>query len=550
MRSSGQARSLSFGNRAPLTLADALSRTRPVRYQVNRANKNDPAPSPGSTRPEELEPETAFAAPTKPNTSSSNDLPNKPDKAASLVNNGEARQTDRVEDTNIGSFDPVKTGFNERPKGTVPTNTDSQASDKRLSQIKDEILPGVLDQIDGKAMVGLSREELLEAMEPVVLATTAERKINLNNKELAYLRRAMLDEIVGFGPLEPLLADSSVNDILVNAPDQVYAERYGKLELTEITFRDNEHIHQVANKICNWVGRRVDMSTPMADARLPDGSRVNVIVPPLALRGPSISIRKFAKHRMELPDLVERDSLSQSMARFMQIATHARLNIVISGGTGSGKTTMLNALSQYIDPGERIVTIEDAAELQLRQPHVVPLETRPSNLEGTGLVTISDLLINALRMRPDRIILGEVRGKECFDMLQAFNTGHDGGMCTLHANRPREALSRMENLVAMANPYFPTNAVRQQISETIDIVIQVKRMRDGKRRVTDIVEVIGMEGEIITTQSLFSFEHQEDEATNEVHGTYEYSGLPFRCAKKVREAGLGRNLEELLNAAR
>ncbi|GER06952.1 pilus assembly protein CpaF [Iodidimonas muriae] len=449
-----------------------------------------------------------------------------------------ANRSPRIQQTQVPAKKPGLAPDKERV--TELYNTDN------LTKIKDEILPVVLDQIDGKALVGLTREELLEALEPIVLSTTAERKIMLNNKELGYLRRALLDEIVGFGPLEPLLADSKVNDILVNAPDQVYAEREGKLEISDVTFRDNEHILQIANKICNWVGRRVDMTTPMADARLPDGSRVNVIVPPLALRGPSISIRKFSKNRMELPDLVARGSLSEAMARFMQIATHARLNIVISGGTGSGKTTMLNALSQYIDPGERIVTIEDAAELQLRQPHVVPLETRPANLEGAGQVTISDLLVNALRMRPDRIILGEVRGKECFDMLQAFNTGHDGGMCTLHANRPREAISRMENLVAMGNPNFPTRAVRQQISETIDIVIQVKRMRDGKRRVTDIVEVIGMEGDVITTQSLYNFEYSENEQSNSVSGTYEYSGLPFRCAKRVREAGLGRNLEELL----
>lgn len=546
MRFHSPGRSPGFGNRAqPASLADALSRTRPVRY-LKQAEKDAPPPADALPPPHaeflqrieesftEPEPESAMepeTAPPPPESPAEALQPQPAEKEARL------ERKERAKPKTFGSIDaPAATGG--RPV--------DQQSSERLGKIRDEILPVVLDQIDGKALVGLTREELLEALEPLVLSATAERKIMLNTRELAYLRKALLDEIVGFGPLEPLLDDPSVNDILVNAPDQVYAERKGKLELTDIGFRDNEHIMQVANKICNWAGRRVDMTTPMADARLPDGSRVNVIVPPLALKGPSISIRKFAKHKMELGDLVDRGSLSEQMAKFLQIATNARLNIVVSGGTGSGKTTMLNALSFFIDPGERIVTIEDAAELQLRQPHVVPLETRPANLEGAGLVTIADLLVNALRMRPDRIILGEVRGKECFDMLQAFNTGHDGGMCTIHANRPREAISRMENLVAMANPHFPNKAVKQQISETVDVIVQVKRMRDGVRRVTDIVEVIGMEGDVITSQPLYTFEHIDDEKSPTLVGTFEYSGMPFRCAKRVREAGLGRNLEELM----
>jgi len=301
----------------------------------------------------------------------------------------------------------------------------------------------------------------------------------------------------------------------------------------------------VANKICNRIGRRIDLTCPIADARLPDGSRVNVVGPPLALRGVTISIRKFGQHKMELDDLVDRHALTPAMASFLKIATLARLNVVISGGTGSGKTTMLNALSQFIHPAERIVTIEDAAELQLRQPHVVPLETRPANIEGKGQVTIRDLLINALRMRPDRIILGSVRGPECFEMLQAFNTGHDGGMCTLHANSPRDALTRMENLLAMANPNYPVVAMRKQISETIDLIVQVKRMRDGVRRVTDIVEVVGMENDVITTQTLFSFVHSGDDHCGDLVGRFEYSGFRPNCAKRIHEAGLAGPLREV-----
>ncbi|GAB4123187.1 MAG: CpaF family protein [Rhodothalassiaceae bacterium] len=570
MRFQGPSRPTRFGNRQPASLADALSRTRPVRYlrqpetAEGEAKANVP-PSPHEKIFEQIErsfTELSVAELSVDRTGTSSDASSRPQSGAaqergkedgSAIPAGEEgqRPANSAPQTRKAAAKPVsKTAAKGFGSVDAPVTTGGrpvdQQSTERLGKVRDEILPVVLDQIDGKALVGLTREELLEALEPLVLAATAERRIMLNTRELAYLRKALLDEIVGFGPLEPLLDDPTVNDILVNAPDEVYAERKGKLELTDISFRDNEHILQVANKICNWAGRRVDMTTPMADARLPDGSRVNVIVPPLALKGPSISIRKFSKHKMELMDLVERGALSEQMAKFLQIATNARLNIVISGGTGSGKTTMLNALSFFIDPGERIVTIEDAAELQLRQPHVVPLETRPANLEGQGMVTIQDLIVNSLRMRPDRIILGEVRGKECFDMLQAFNTGHDGGMCTIHANRPREAISRMENLVAMANPYFPNKAVKQQIAETIDIIIQVKRMRDGARRVTDIIEVVGMEGDVITTQPLYTFEHIDDEKSTEIVGSFEYSGMPFRCAKKVREMGLGRNLEELM----
>jgi len=444
--------------------------------------------------------------------------------------------------------DTGKTGsiFFLPPDEPAKTRADRTVPKERLAAMKSTLMPLVMDRIDMSALVGLDRNDLEEALEPAILEEAGRRNIHFNQDELLALRRAIAYELIGFGPLEPLLEDPTVNDILVNGADKVYAERNGRLEITEITFRDNDHVMQIANRICNWVGRRVDVSSPMADARLPDGSRVNCIVPPLALRGPSISIRKFNKHKMGLLDLVKRGALSRNMADFLQIVTNSRFNVLISGGTGSGKTTLLNALSQYIDPTERVVTIEDSAELQLSQPHVVPLETRPSNLEGSGKITIRDLIANALRMRPDRIVVGEVRGEECFDMLQAFNTGHDGGMCTLHSNSPREAISRMENLVAMAKPNYPTIAVREQIADTIDIVVQVKRMRDGVRRITDIVEVVGMNGDIITTQSLFSYDLVSGETDENVRGDFVYSGHMLRAAAKVREAGLGRALKEAL----
>jgi pilus assembly protein CpaF len=333
---------------------------------------------------------------------------------------------------------------------------------------------------------------------------------------------------------------------MVNGPNQVYVERGGKLVVTNVKFRNNQHVMNVATRIVSQVGRRVDESVPLCDARLLDGSRVNIIIPPLAIDGPSISIRKFSKKGITLDVMARQRNISENVATVLKIAARAKLNILISGGTGSGKTTLLNAMSQMIDNGDRIVTIEDAAELQLQQPHVVRLETRPANLEGEGEITMRDLVKNALRMRPDRIILGEVRGSEAVDMLQAMNTGHEGSMSTIHANRPREALTRLENMVGMAGINLPAKAVRTQVAAAIDIIVQISRMRDGMRRVTHVIEVVGMEGDVIITQDLFTYEFEGEDADGKLRGTFKSSGLRPHFTPKAAYFGLDRALLEVI----
>lgn len=415
-----------------------------------------------------------------------------------------------------------------------------------LADVQTKVLPRVLDRVDAEAASKLSHDELCEEFRPVVIEVLNELKLTLNRTEQAALEKNLVDELLGLGPLEPLLADPTVTDVLVNGPNQVYVERHGKLEMTGVHFRDAEHVMNVAQRICNRIGRRVDQSSPLADARLEDGSRVNVIIPPLALRGPTISIRKFSKKPLDLDKMVKQNNLSAQMAKLLKIAAYCRLNIIVSGGTGSGKTTLLNALSKMIDQGERVVTIEDAAELQMQQPHVVPLETRPKNLEGEGEITIRDLVINALRMRPDRIILGEVRGPECIDMLQAMNTGHEGSMCTLHANSTREAMTRMENMATMSGLKYPLSAIRTQIAEALDMIVQISRMRDGMRRITRITEVVGMEGDVIVAQDLYKFVYDHDSEEGEMIGTFENTGLRPACYEKVRGFGLEQSLMETL----
>jgi pilus assembly protein CpaF len=344
-----------------------------------------------------------------------------------------------------------------------------------------------------------------------------------------------------------LLADERVTDIMVNGPLLVYVERGGKLQLTDVRFRDDAHVMNIATRIVSRIGRRIDESSPLCDARLPDGSRVNIVIPPLAIDGPSISIRKFSKRRITLDIMAEQRNLSPQMATLLKIAGRCQLNILISGGTGSGKTTLLNAISQMIDKGERIVTIEDAAELQLQQPHVVRLETRPANLEGTGEIGMRDLVKNALRMRPDRIILGEVRGSEAVDMLQAMTTGHEGSLGTIHANRPREALTRLENMIGMAGINLPSKAVRTQIASALDMIVQVSRMRDGIRRITNITEVLGMEGDVITTQELFVFEVEGESPDGRLTGQFRSSGLRPAFAPKAAYFGLDKPLSDAMS---
>jgi pilus assembly protein CpaF len=360
----------------------------------------------------------------------------------------------------------------------------------------------------------------------------------INDQERRTLTRDIQHEVLGFGPLEPLLSDPTVSDILVNTSQHVYVERGGCLELSDISFVDDAHLLKIIDKIVSRVGRRIDESSPMVDARLPDGSRVNAIIPPLAIDGPILSIRRFSADPLRLQNLVELASMTESMATILQALGRAKINILISGGTGSGKTTMLNAISGFIRDNERIVTIEDAAELQLQQPHVVRLETRPPNLEGRGEVTQRALVRNALRMRPDRIILGEVRGAEALDMLQAMNTGHEGSMATIHANTPRDALTRLENMISMAAASLPTKAMRQQISSAIGVVVQVARLTDGKRKLISVQEVTGMEGEIITMQEIFSFRQTGLDAKGAVQGYFSATGVRPRFSERLSNFGI------------
>jgi pilus assembly protein CpaF len=348
----------------------------------------------------------------------------------------------------------------------------------------------------------------------------------------------VLHELFGLGPLEALLADPSISDILVNRHDQVYVEREGRLEETDIVFRDDRHLLQIIERIVSAVGRRIDESSPMVDARLQDGSRVNAIIPPLALNGPVLSIRRFRTDRLGATDLVTRDSLTAPMLEFLRAAVACRLNVLVSGGTGAGKTTLLNVLSGFIGGTERVVTIEDAAELMLRQRHVVRLETRPANIEGKGAVRQRELVVNALRMRPDRIVVGEVRGEEALDMLQAMNTGHDGSLTTIHANTPRDALYRLDTMVAMANLNIPDKAIRQQVSSAIEIVVQIARLSDGTRKVTAITEITGMERDMITMQDIFLFEKTGLGEDGRVRGRFRATGIRPKCSERVAACGI------------
>jgi len=421
------------------------------------------------------------------------------------------------------------------------TTKKAQASEKVL-KAKEQIYNQLMDQIDPTAAIEISRSELAEQITDVVSDLLVKEKINLNLKEQKELVLVLLNDMLGLGPLEPLLADENITDIMVNSYRQVYIEQQGKLCLTDVTFRDERHLMNIATRIVTAIGRRVDESSPICDARLADGSRVNVIIPPLAIDGISISIRKFAKQKITLDKMIEQANISNKMATVLKIAGASRLNILISGGTGSGKTTLLNAISKMIDPGERIVTIEDAAELQLQQPHVVRLETRPPNLEGGGEVTMRDLVKNALRMRPDRIIVGEIRGAEAVDMLQAMNTGHDGSLGAIHANSPREAMTRLENMVGMAGINLAPKAVRTQIADALDVIVQVSRMRDGKRRIISITEVVGMEGDIVTMQELYKYEMTGEDEGGMLKGNFVSSGLRPHFLKKAEYFGLGRPL--------
>lgn len=422
-----------------------------------------------------------------------------------------------------------------------------ESTNQRLMPLRSMIYNALMIRIDPNTAVHMTPTELQLETEDFVTQFVNSQGIQLNRREQKQVATDIVNDMIGFGPLEQLLADDSVTDIMVNGPDMVYVERRGKIEKTWITFRDHAHIMQIAQRIAGRIGRRIDEASPMVDARLPDGSRINIITPPVSLNGPVLSIRKFSRRSIDIEMMVRQKNLSLKMAEFLQIATTCRLNTLVSGGTGSGKTTLLNALSQMINPNERIVTIEDAAELRLKQPHVVRLETRPPNIEGEGAISIRDLLKNALRMRPDRIIVGEVRGEETVDMLQAMNTGHDGSMSTIHANRASDALLRLENMITMSDAGVPGKVIRAQIAGGVDLIVQVERMRDGVRRVQEIIEIVGMENEEVKTQTLFEFAYKEEDKEGHLIGEFTPKiGTIPTFMEKARYFGLDQKLAQIM----
>src|SRR2546421_1090259 len=396
----------------------------------------------------------------------------------------------------------------------------------------------LLDKINLEALATIDNQRVRAEVRQAVISLIDGEPTLLSALEKQQISEEVLDEVFGLGPLEPLLQDPSISDILVNTHKQVYVERKGLLELTSVNFRDSQHLLRIIDKIVSQVGRRVDESTPMVDARLSDGSRVNAIIPPLAVDGPLLSIRRFGTDKLMPQDLVDKKAMTSGMMELLQGAVKAKLNIIIVGGTGAGKTTLLNACSVFISNKERIVTIEDAAELQLKQPHVARLETRPPNLEGQGAVRQRQLLVNSLRMRPDRIVVGEVRGEEALDMLQAMNTGHDGSLTTIHANSPRDAIARMETMAMMANLNLPEKAVRRQIASAVTIVIQVSRFADGTRRLTHISEITGMEDDVVSMQDVFLFEKQGVSPNGRVLGAFTATGIRPKFAEKLKASGI------------
>jgi pilus assembly protein CpaF len=412
-----------------------------------------------------------------------------------------------------------------------------EVAQQAYQELKKTMHQMILDRIDLERLKRLTSEQFKHELALLVQRIIEEERIVLNQQERHHLVLDIQHEMLGFGPLEPLLNDPTVSDILVNTHSQVYVERRGRLELTDVTFHDNAHLMKIIEKIVSRIGRRVDESSPMVDARLPDGSRVNAIIPPLAVDGPLVSIRRFGAVPLSVQNLIEYKSITPPMIKVLESLGLAKINILISGGTGSGKTTLLNLISGFIPGNERIVTIEDAAELQLRQPHVVRLETRPPNIEGKGEVTQRALVRNSLRMRPDRIILGEVRGAEALDMLQAMNTGHEGSLATIHANTPRDALSRLENMVSMAGVNLTPRAIRQQICSAITVILQASRLADGTRKVVSIQEVTGMEGDIISMQEIFRFEQSGIDADGKVQGHFCATGVRPRFAERLKTFG-------------
>jgi pilus assembly protein CpaF len=433
-----------------------------------------------------------------------------------------------------------------RAEPRAPITARAAEIDQRLQDVKVAVFNDLIDSVDLTELGKLEPAAVREEIADIVAEIISMRAMVLSAAEQQLVIGDICNDVLGLGPLEPLLARDDIADIMVNGADKVYIETKGRIELTDIKFRDNAQLMNICQRIVSAVGRRVDEASPICDARLADGSRVNVIAPPLAIDGPCLTIRKFKKDKLTLDKLVGFGSISPQGAQLLQVIGACRVNVIVSGGTGSGKTTLLNCLTFYIDQGERVVTCEDAAELQLQQPHVVRLETRPPNLEGVGAVTMRDLVKNCLRMRPERIIVGEVRGPEAFDLLQAMNTGHDGSMGTIHANNPRECISRVENMIAMGGYNLPGKTVREQIAGAVQIIVQAARLRDGSRKITHITEVVGMEGEVVTLQDLFVYEITGEDSQGRIIGRHRPTGLRPKFWDRAKYFGLERQLAEAL----
>ena len=450
---------------------------------------------------------------------------------------GAASATATAEKPGMAVRAPAQAPVQQRPAAEAVAADKEKKRKERLTELKVEIHKRLLEDLNLSAIESATEQSLRGEIAALANEALDDMSVALNKEDRIALTQELYDEVMGLGPLEPLLKDETINDILVNGPKRIFIERAGKLELSDVTFRDERHLLRIIDKIVSAVGRRVDESNPYCDARLQDGSRFNCMIPPIAVDGSLVSIRKFKKDKLRIEDLVRFGAFTEEMAAYLQAAVSCRLNIIVSGGTGSGKTTTLNALSSFIDNHERVLTIEDTAELQLQQVHVGRMESRPANVEGKGAVTQRDCLRNALRMRPDRIIVGETRGEEVIDMLQAMNTGHDGSMTTIHANNPRDAVSRLENMVAMSGIEMPLKAMRSQIASAVNLIVQASRLQDGTRRMTSVTEITGMEGEVISMQEVFRFERLGVEPSGKIIGRFNATGIRSAYSDRFRQWG-------------
>ena len=455
--------------------------------------------------------------------------------------NSPLTQSEQKKDSKKDKENSIKTSAEDTKEAHLAFNAQRDSSRAKLAQYnskKAHLHQSLISRIDLSSLEILSPKELRQKIRDVVTKLIVDEGLTINDQERLEIIIDLQNEVLGLGPLEPLLADPTISEIMVNKFDTVYVERKGKLQLSETAFDDEDHLLRIIDKIVSRVGRRIDESSPMADARLPDGSRVNAIIPPLALDGSCLTVRRFSAIPLQMQDLIDKNSVTDDMAELLAGLVKAKTNILISGGTGSGKTTLLNILSGYIPESERIITIEDTAELQLQQPHVVRLETRQANIEGRGEVSMRVLVKNSLRMRPNRVVIGEVRGEEVIDMLQAMNTGHDGSLATIHANNPRDALGRLENLISMSGVNMPSRSQRQQISSAIQVIVQVNRVSDGTRKITSITELTGIEGEVITMQEIFKYNQLDVNAEGIVQGDFSATGVRPKLAELLKSRGV------------